>query len=98
VYIAAIQRHLDAYSCGEEVDPIDGTHHLGNIMAGAAILLDAKAAGKLTDDRGPRINLRTTYRPLEELAAELIRKNTGKKPRHYTIDDSEGDGENGNGG
>jgi hypothetical protein len=89
VYIHAIQRHLDAYASGEEVDPIDGTHHLGNIMAGCAIILDAKEAGKLTDDRAPRINIRGTYTALQELARELIRKYADKKPRHYTIADSE---------
>src|ERR1700674_131625 len=52
-YTSALSRHIDAYISGEEFDPVDGTKHLGNIMACAAILLDAEAAGKLTDDRPP---------------------------------------------
>ena len=82
-----MQRHLDAYHSGEEVDPIDGTHHLGNIMACAAIILDAKAAGKLTDDRPPRVGIRGTYKALEALAVKLIAQYADRKPRHYTIDD-----------
>ena len=87
VYLSAMQRHIDAYGSGEEVDPIDGTHHLGNIMACAAILLDAKEAGKLTDDRPPRVSLRPAYRKLEALAAKLIAQYRDRAPRHFTIAD-----------
>lgn len=90
VYLSAAQRHLDAYLSGEEVDPIDGTHHLANVMACCAILLDAKAAGKLTDDRPPSVDIRPTYRALEELAAKLRTQYADRAPRHYTIDDTEG--------
>lgn len=65
VYLSAMQRHMDAYMSGEELDPIDGTHHLGNIMACAAIILDAKAAGKLNDDRPPVVDIRETYSMVE---------------------------------
>jgi hypothetical protein len=87
VYIHALHRHIDAYASGEEVDPIDGTHHLGNIMACAAIILDAQAAGKLIDDRGPRVGIRSTYRALEALAVKLIAQYRDRAPRHYTLDD-----------
>jgi hypothetical protein len=87
VYLSALHRHLDAYASGEEVDPIDGTHHLGNIMACAAILLDAKAAGKLTDDRPPRVGIRSTYRALESLAARLLAQYADRHPHHFTVDD-----------
>lgn len=60
-YISAMKRHIDAFESGEELDPVDGTHHLGNIMACASILLDAKAAGKFNDDRPPVVDLRPTY-------------------------------------
>lgn len=89
VYLSAMQRHIDAYISGEEFDPIDGTHHLGNIMACAAILLDAKAAGKLTDDRPPSVGIRSTYKSLEELAARLHAQYADRHPRHYTIADTE---------
>jgi len=89
VYLSAMQRHIDAYCAGEEHDPIDGTHHLGNIMACAAILLDAKAAGKLVDDRPPSVSVRPTYKALEVLAAKLIAQYDDRKPRHYTIEDTQ---------
>lgn len=91
VYIAALERHIAAYKSGEELDPIDETHHLGNIMAGAAILLDAKEAGKLIDDRGPRIGVRHAWSALEKLAEKLIAKYGDRKPRHYTIEYVESD-------
>ena len=89
IYISAIKRHIEAYESGEEYDPIDGTHHLGNIMAGAAILLEARAVGKLNDDRPPATaDLRAVYSEVQtgmELLREMYR---GKDPRHYTINDT----------
>jgi hypothetical protein len=88
VYVSAMQRHIDAYTSGEEYDPVDGSHHLGNIMACAAILLDAKAAGKLTDDRPPSVCLRSTYAWGEDVMARLRRQYADRTPRHYTIKDT----------
>lgn len=88
VYLSAAQRHLDAYLSGEEHDPVDGTHHLGNVMACCAILLDAKAAGKLSDDRPPSVSLRPTYAECEPLVVKLAKQYEDKKPRHYTIADT----------
>ncbi len=89
VYLDAIQRHADAYASGEEVDPIDGTHHLGNIMACCAILLDAREAGKLTDDRAPSVGIRETYAWIEAEMAKLRERYEAMTPRHYTIADTE---------
>lgn len=66
VYISAMQRHIDAYLSGEEVDPEDGTDHLGNVMACCAILIDARAAGKLNDDRPPKVSLRPAYSEVQK--------------------------------
>lgn len=89
VYLSAMQRHMDAYMSGEEVDPVDGTPHLGHIMACAAIIIDAKAAGKLNDDRPPSVGLREAY---AEAEAQMVkaRENYGHmKPKHYTIEDTQ---------
>ncbi len=88
VYLDAAQRHLDAYNSGEELDPVDETHHLGNVMACCAILLAAKAAGKLVDDRPPSVGIRSAYTALEALAGKLAAKYGDRNPRHYTIADS----------
>ena len=50
-YISAIMRHTAALQDGEDLDPESGISHLGHIMAGCAIILDAQKAGTLVDDR-----------------------------------------------
>lgn len=88
IYLSAIQRHLDAYMSGEEVDPIDQTDHMGHIMACAAIIIDAKAAGKLIDDRPPSVDLRAAYAAVEKQMV-LARENYAHmNPRHFTIADT----------
>lgn len=87
VYLSAMERHMEAYKSGEEHDPVDGSHHLGNIMACAAILLDAKEAGKLTDDRPPSVGIRNTFAFVESSMAKLKSKYADKSPKHYTIED-----------
>ena len=90
VYLSALERHLDAYKSGEEFDPVDGTHHLGNIMACAAILLDAVAAGKLQDDRPPMVSLRGAYNGVERCMEGIKDKYKDQiPPRHWTINDTE---------
>lgn len=49
--IAAMLRHATAYFNGEEVDPVDGQHHLGSVRACAAMLLRQAELGTLNDDR-----------------------------------------------
>jgi len=51
VYIAAIKRHNMQLEAGEDVDRKSGIPHTGHIMACAAIIEDARAAGCLIDDR-----------------------------------------------
>jgi dATP/dGTP diphosphohydrolase len=88
IYLSAMERHIDKYKSGEEFDALDGTHHLGNIMACAAILLDAREIGKLIDDRPPSASLTRTYEQCEALAAKLFLQCADKSPRHYTIADT----------
>ena len=85
VYLSAMKRHIDAYISGEEHDPVDGTHHLGNVMACAAIILDAAAAGKLTDDRPPSVGLRDTYKFVEDQMAALRERYKHIEQHPYTI-------------
>lgn len=88
-YLSAMQRHIDAYSSGEELDPADGTPHLGHIMACAAILIDASAAGELTDDRPPSVSLRPAYAEVEAQMANTRALYADRPaPRHYRITDT----------
>lgn len=51
VYVGAMERHLAAYKDGQTTDPESGFSHLGHIAACIGILEDARAIGKLIDDR-----------------------------------------------
>jgi len=53
VYYSAAKRHLDAWWDGEDLSPDALVHHLGHVLACAAIVLDAMTVGKLNDDRPP---------------------------------------------
>lgn len=87
VYLSAMERHIEGLKNGEEFDPVDGTRHEGNIMACAAIILDARAAGKLIDDRPPRVDHRPALADAEALMAKLRVQYKDRDPRHYSIAD-----------
>jgi hypothetical protein len=84
-YVSAIKRHLDKYNSGEEYDNVDGTHHLGNIMAGCAILLEARALGNLNDDRPPSFNIESTYKECQDTIKNLKVKYKSVEPFHYNV-------------
>lgn len=89
IYIDAALRHLMKYTDGEDKDPETRVHHLASVMACCAIILDAGACGKLTDDRPPSA-------PTSELVDDELRKvsehlkelHSDKAPYHYTIEDT----------
>jgi hypothetical protein len=49
--IAALLRHATAWMEGEETDPQDGQHHLGSVIACAAMVLQQQKLGTLKDNR-----------------------------------------------
>ena len=89
VYLSAMQRHMDRYLSGEEIDPVDKTPHLGHIMACCAIILDAKAAGNLTDDRPPVVGIQNAYADVEEQMRIALENYGHMNPKHMTIADTE---------
>lgn len=89
VYLSAMQRHMDRYMSGEEIDPVDKTPHLGHIMACCAIILDAKAAGKLTDDRPPVVGIQNAYADVEEQMRIALENYGHMKPKHMTVQDTQ---------
>ncbi len=89
VYLSALERHIDAYKEGQELDPVDGTPHLANALACIGILIDAKHSGKLTDDRPPGraeeyVKVRAEF---EAMMPKIRERYKDKNPKHYTIDD-----------
>lgn len=89
IYVDAAKRHIDAWMEGEEVDSDDGVPHLAAALACLAIIVDARAAGNLNDDRNFKGD---GYRKLvEELTPHVARlkaHHAVKSPKHYTIADS----------
>lgn len=58
-YLSAMKRHIDCILDGEDIDPESGAHHLGHVMAGCSIVLDARRHGTLIDNRVlPQTSLR----------------------------------------
>lgn len=51
IYIAAAQRHMDAWWDGEELSKDALVHHINHAMACLAIIKDAMSIGMLNDDR-----------------------------------------------
>lgn len=90
IYYDAARRHLDAWWEGEDYAPDSGSPHLANALACLAIVIDAKATGRLIDDRAYRGE---GYRELvEELTPHVVRMQEMFRgrvvPKHYTIADS----------
>lgn len=90
IYFDAMIRHAYAWFEGEECAQDSGVHHLGHVLACAAIILDAQAAGKLNDDRMTPGGYAELVESLTPLVAKIKAKHAGKTPKHYTIADKEG--------
>lgn len=88
IYIAAAMRHLSAWAEGEEYDPADGVPNLGGVLANIAILLEARAAGTLVDDRQMGTGYLKEREHLKEIMKNVTEIHKDKNPRHYTIADN----------
>jgi mutator protein MutT len=87
VYISALKRHAEGYYEGEDIDPDEGIPHLSGVLACAAILVDAKAAGTLIDDRQFPGGYRSLVGELTPHVERLKKLHEGKSPKHYAISD-----------
>ena len=87
VYYDALMRHAMAWWEGEDLDSDSGMSHVTKAIATLVVLRDAMLQDKFTDDRPPRS---APFLPaLNDKAAALLVKHADKRPRHYTIEDSE---------
>jgi hypothetical protein len=94
IYVDACKRHLDAWFEGEEVAPDSGVPHLANALACLAIIVDAQAAGKLTDDRAFNgAGYRALVEALTPQVTRLKALHADKAPKHWTIADRAQEGE-----
>lgn len=89
IYIDAAKRHLDAWFEGEEHDPDDGVPHLAAALACIAIIVDARAAGKLNDDRQISGGYRKLVEELTPHVKRLKELHKDRSPKHYTKADNE---------
>ncbi len=88
VYVDAARRHLGAWFEGEDTDPDSGIDHLGHVLACIAIIADARAAGKLNDDRQTPGGYRAMIDDMTDHVGRLKAKHAGKDPTHFTIVDA----------
>ncbi len=90
IYIDALIRHALAYLEGEETDPDDDVPHLSAMLACVAIIVDARAAGVLNDDRNFNgAGYRKLMGELTGHVARLKELHAGRTPKHWTIADNE---------
>lgn len=87
IYHDALRRHANALFEGEDIDPDSGLPHEAHLLATAAIMIDAKAAGKWNDDRMYPGGYRSLIDEMTPHVKRLKEKHTGKTPKHYTIAD-----------
>lgn len=85
IYMDALRRHLDAFMSGEECDPADGVPHLGAMLANIDIILCARAADTLIDDRPLIIGYREEMVKLKALVPLLQELHKDKNPKHYYL-------------
>jgi hypothetical protein len=93
VYIDALRRHTNRYFEGEDLDPDSDLPHFCHMLATLGILVDAWAAGNVTDDR--QFHGAGYPRLIEQMTPHverLLAKHAGRTPRHYTIVDQYGRG------
>lgn len=88
IYRDAIERHLDKWWEGEDFDPDTKVLHLASIVANASILMDAKLAGKLHDNRpipcGEEGRARKAMDDIQDRVKHLRQLFADKSPHHHT--------------
>lgn len=88
IYVDAIQRHTNALFEDEWIDPDSGVPHVSHILACAAIIADAEAAGKLEHDEQFPGGYREMIENLTPHVARLKDKHVDKFPKHYSAADA----------
>lgn len=74
VYYDAVQRHLDAWWEGQDIDPESGLPHVVKAIAGLIVFRDAERRGLCTDDRPPAEDNPDWMQEMNRLAKALLEK------------------------
>lgn len=88
IYVDALRRHMNAWAEGEDCAPDSEIPHLGHALACIAILVDAQAAGVLTDDRQYPGGYSGLVEEMTPHVPRLKAKYADKDPKHWTIQDA----------
>lgn len=72
VYYDALNRHIDSWWEGEEIDPDSGLPHLIKAIACLYVLRDSQLRGNCEDDRPP--SQRIDFDRLNKVAEDIIKK------------------------
>lgn len=88
IYHDAILRHEFARFEGEDLDPDSGLPHEAHLLACLAIIVDAKANGKLFDDRMFRGGYRQLIDEMTPHVKRLKDKYKDRSPKHFSISDN----------
>lgn len=84
VYYDAARRHLSRWFEGQDNDPDSGLPHLAHVLACIAIIVDAQAAGSLTDDRMYPGGFQHLIDDMTCHVSRLKELYKDKNPRHFT--------------
>lgn len=87
IYLDAMERHMEKFKNGEWSDPVTHVPHLASVMACSAIILDADAVGKLTDDRPPHGAETKVIDALQNEVLYLQGLYAGENPTQFTIEE-----------
>lgn len=83
-YVRAARRHLSKFLNGQDADPVTRVNELASVGACVAIMLDAMACGKLTDDRPPKADMERALADAAKVAAHLKQLFKDHHPPQYT--------------
>lgn len=91
VYRNAMERHMIKWWNGQDRDADTTVHHLANLMACCAIILDAEVYGKLNDDRPPAPDRDAMARAVDgaEVTTRFLKKLFENfTPRQFVLGDT----------
>lgn len=87
IYMEAMRRHQMKLWNGEWADKKTKVPHLASIIACCGIIEDARACGKLTDDRPPVLDVEPLIEAAEAVIQHVMAMNAHMSPHHCTIND-----------